>query len=129
MVPRSPAAAAAVSDHCAGPAGLHFSTAAGLPHQPCMAALPRACARHRCRSLAQPPPLPSRRAPAGTVCVLGVAGPRGEAALQRVVQRYSHERQYTPKVFRGSSAGTAAFGHLRLRRREGSAPSPAGPSA
>ncbi|PSC73262.1 L-arabinokinase-like isoform X1 [Micractinium conductrix] len=65
----------------------------------------------------------------GTVCVLGVAGPRGEAALQRVVQRYSHERQYTPKVFRGSSAGAAAFGHLRLRRREGSAPSPAGPSA
>lgn len=57
----------------------------------------------------------------GTVCVLGVAGPRGEAALQRVVQRYSLERRYEPKVFRGSSAGAAEFGHLVLRRRGGTA--------
>lgn len=53
--------------------------------------------------------------------MLGVAGPRGEAALQRVVQRYSLERRYEPKVFRGSSAGAAEFGHLVLRRRGGTA--------
>ncbi|KAL4434317.1 hypothetical protein ABPG75_000758 [Micractinium tetrahymenae] len=57
----------------------------------------------------------------GTVCVLGVAGPRGEAAFQRVVQRYSQERRYEPKVFRGSSAGAAEFGHLVLRRRRAAA--------
>lgn len=71
------------------------------------------------------PALPGHRGPspsrAGTVCVLGVAGPRGEAALQRVVQRYSLERRYEPKVFRGSSAGAAEFGHLVLRRRGGTA--------
>lgn len=58
---------------------------------------------------------------AGTVCVLGVAGPRGEAALQRVVQLYRQERRHEPKVFRGSSAGAAAFGYLVLRRRGGAA--------
>ncbi|KAL4423228.1 hypothetical protein ABPG77_000020 [Micractinium sp. CCAP 211/92] len=57
----------------------------------------------------------------GTVCVLGVAGPRGEAAVTRVVQRYSLERRYEPKVFRGSSAGAAEFGYLVLRRFDAAA--------
>ncbi|KAI3438985.1 hypothetical protein D9Q98_001398 [Chlorella vulgaris] len=54
----------------------------------------------------------------GTVCILAAAGPRGDAAVQRIVQRYASESLYAPKVFQGSSAGAAEFGHLRLRRTE-----------
>lgn len=74
-------------------------------------------AEHR-RTVPQPRLSPT---PAGTVCVLGVAGPRGEAAFTRVVQRYSLERRYEPKVFRGSSAGAADFGYLVLRRSNAAA--------
>lgn len=54
---------------------------------------------------------------AGTVCVLGRADKRGEAALSRVVARYAEENRHAPKVFSGSSAGASAFGSLRLQRR------------
>ena len=54
--------------------------------------------------------------PAGTVCVLAQASERGEGAVQQVVRRYAEETGHQPKVFQGSSAGAAQFGHLRLRR-------------
>jgi L-arabinokinase len=54
----------------------------------------------------------------GTVCVLGVAGAAGEAALARVVERYAQSTGgYRAQVFRGSSPGAARFGALRLRRK------------
>lgn len=59
------------------------------------------------------PPLPN----AGTVGILAVAGPAGEAAVARVVVRYAQESGTQPTVFQGSSAGAATFGHLRLRWR------------
>eukprot|EP00878_Enallax_costatus_P030896 GHUV01033703.1.p1 GENE.GHUV01033703.1~~GHUV01033703.1.p1 ORF type:complete len:600 (+),score=213.73 GHUV01033703.1:750-2549(+) len=52
----------------------------------------------------------------GTVCVLGLAGSAGQAAVDDVVKQYQQETGYTPFVFGGSSIGAARFGHLRLLR-------------
>jgi hypothetical protein len=54
----------------------------------------------------------------GTVCVLGLAGSAGQAAVDAVVKQYQAETGYTPFVFAGSSVGAALFGHLRLIRRK-----------
>uniref|UniRef100_A0A383W3L1 L-arabinokinase n=1 Tax=Tetradesmus obliquus TaxID=3088 RepID=A0A383W3L1_TETOB len=54
----------------------------------------------------------------GTVCVLGLAGSAGQAAVDAVVKQYQAETGYTPFVFAGSSVGAARFGHLRLIRRK-----------
>jgi hypothetical protein len=54
----------------------------------------------------------------GTVCVLGLAGSAGQAAVDVVVKQYQAETGYTPFVFAGSSVGAARFGHLRLIRRK-----------
>lgn len=58
----------------------------------------------------------------GTVGILAAAGPAGEAAVARVVQRYARESGGQPTVFKGSSAGAATFGHLRLTRQQAAAP-------
>ncbi|KXZ56722.1 hypothetical protein GPECTOR_1g650 [Gonium pectorale] len=53
----------------------------------------------------------------GTVCVLGEAGPEGEAAVQCVVEAYARERGVEAdaiKVFRGSSPGAAELGPLTV---------------
>ncbi|GLC38948.1 hypothetical protein PLESTB_000464600 [Pleodorina starrii] len=53
----------------------------------------------------------------GTVCILGEAGPEGEAAVLRVVEAYERERGVEPgavKVFRGSSPGAADVGPFTL---------------
>ena len=49
----------------------------------------------------------------GTVAVLG----RRDAndAVAEVARRYAEERGHAPHVFGGSSPGSAAFGHIRLR--------------
>jgi galactokinase len=49
----------------------------------------------------------------GTVAVLS----RGEAAdsITRVVEKYAQETGHRPHIFSGSSPGSAAFGHFRLR--------------
>jgi len=54
----------------------------------------------------------------GTVCVLGLAGPAGQAAIDAVAAQYREETAYQPYVFAGSSMGAVAFGHLRIRLRE-----------
>lgn len=54
----------------------------------------------------------------GTVCVLGLAGSAGQAAIDAVVRQYQQETGYTPFVFGGSSMGAAKFDHLRLVRRQ-----------
>lgn len=54
----------------------------------------------------------------GTVCVLGLAGPAGQAAIDAVAAQYREETGYQPYVFAGSSMGAVAFGHLRIRLRE-----------
>jgi L-arabinokinase len=50
----------------------------------------------------------------GTVAVLG----RRDAgdAITRVVETYAQETGHRPYIFSGSSPGSAAFGHLKLRR-------------
>lgn len=53
----------------------------------------------------------------GTVCVLGLAGPAGQAALDSIVAAYAAETGHLPKVFGGSSMGAEQFGHLKLKRR------------
>lgn len=51
----------------------------------------------------------------GTVCVLGRAGARGEAAVLRVVERYKRVMGgVEPYLFRGSGPGASAFGTLRV---------------
>lgn len=50
----------------------------------------------------------------GTVCVLTAAGPRGEAAVRSVAERYRALSGADPYVFRGSSPGAAAFGTIRV---------------
>jgi L-arabinokinase len=53
----------------------------------------------------------------GTVCVLGLAGSAGQAAVDDcLVSQYQQETGYAPFVFAGSSLGSRKFGHLRLRR-------------
>jgi len=49
----------------------------------------------------------------GTVAVLG--DQRSHAAIERVVARYAMETGHQPYIFTGSSSGSLAFGHLRLR--------------
>ncbi|KAK9803166.1 hypothetical protein WJX72_006956 [[Myrmecia] bisecta] len=52
----------------------------------------------------------------GTVCVIGEASEAGQAAIERVVQRYSSQTGgYSPQVFTGSSLGADAFGHLVIK--------------
>ncbi|KAI7840483.1 hypothetical protein COHA_005784 [Chlorella ohadii] len=53
----------------------------------------------------------------GTVGILAVAGPAGDAAVQRVVQRYAAETGGQPHLFQGSSSGAVAFGSLRIQRK------------
>jgi L-arabinokinase len=53
----------------------------------------------------------------GTVCVLGLSGPAGQAAIDSVVAQYREETGYQPFVFAGSSMGAVAFGHLRVKLR------------
>ncbi len=55
---------------------------------------------------------------AGTVCILGRADDAGQAAVDRVVSQYQDTTRYQPTVFTGSSSGSAAFGHLRIKRRQ-----------
>jgi L-arabinokinase len=50
----------------------------------------------------------------GTVAVL--ARSDSEAAINEVARRYAEEAGHAPYIFSGSSPGSAAFGHLRLRR-------------
>lgn len=54
----------------------------------------------------------------GTVCVLGLSGPAGQAAVDAVVAQYREETGYQPFVFAGSSMGAVAFGHLRVKLRQ-----------
>ncbi len=49
----------------------------------------------------------------GTVVVLGRKG--SQAAIERVVTSYAKETGHHPYIFNGSSSGSLAFGHLRLR--------------
>lgn len=49
----------------------------------------------------------------GTVAVLG--DQTSQPAIERVAARYAKETGYQPYIFNGSSSGTLAFGHLRLR--------------
>jgi L-arabinokinase len=49
----------------------------------------------------------------GTVAVLGAQS--SGAAIERVVAEYADEAGHIPYVFRGSSPGSLAFGHLRLK--------------
>jgi L-arabinokinase len=50
----------------------------------------------------------------GTVAVLGARS--AEAAVRRVAAGYEQAMSYQPYVFAGSSPGSSAFGHLRIRR-------------
>ena len=50
----------------------------------------------------------------GTVAVLG--NRNSETALREVAQRYAAETAHQPYIFSGSSPGSAAFGHLVMRR-------------
>ena len=49
----------------------------------------------------------------GTVAVLGESW--AEAGVQNVAERYAALSGYEPYIFRGSSPGSAAFGHLVMR--------------
>jgi L-arabinokinase len=53
----------------------------------------------------------------GTVAVLGDQTSR--AAIERVVASYANETGHHPYIFTGSSSGSLAFGHLRLRPQSG----------
>ncbi len=50
----------------------------------------------------------------GTVAILGLRD--AEAAVRGVAASYEQAMSYQPYVFAGSSPGSAAFGHLRMRR-------------
>ena len=49
----------------------------------------------------------------GTVAVLGDQS--SHAAIDSIAKAYANETGYQPYIFNGSSSGSAAFGHLRLR--------------
>jgi galactokinase len=53
----------------------------------------------------------------GTVAVLGQS--EAQAAVSEVARRYAEESGHEPYIFSGSSPGSAAFGHLRLRMADG----------
>ncbi len=58
---------------------------------------------------------------AGTVCILGrvdLPDNAGQAAVERVVAAYQAATRHRPQVFTGSSSGSAAFGCLRIKRRQ-----------
>jgi galactokinase len=50
----------------------------------------------------------------GTVAVLGRRD--AETAITALAEQYAEQTGYTPHIFRGSSPGSASFGHLRVRR-------------
>jgi galactokinase len=50
----------------------------------------------------------------GTVAILGARS--AETAVRRVAASYEEAMSYRPRVFAGSSPGSAAFGHLRISR-------------
>jgi L-arabinokinase len=50
----------------------------------------------------------------GTVAILGARN--AEAAVRRIAARYEQSMSYQPYIFAGSSPGSAAFGHLRIKR-------------
>lgn len=50
----------------------------------------------------------------GTVAVLGTQN--SNAAIDRVAKAYANEAGHQPYIFSGSSSGSLAFGHLRLRQ-------------
>ena len=52
----------------------------------------------------------------GTVAVLG--NQTSDAAIERVAASYANETGHHPYIFNGSSSGSLAFGHLRLRQTE-----------
>ncbi len=52
----------------------------------------------------------------GAVAVLGKQTSR--AAIERVAAGYARETGHAPYIFRGSSAGALAFGHLRVQQRK-----------
>ncbi|HEU4872442.1 MAG TPA: hypothetical protein VFT44_05025 [Pyrinomonadaceae bacterium] len=49
----------------------------------------------------------------GTVAVLG--DQNSQAAVETIAKAYANETGHQPYIFSGSSSGSAAFGHLRLR--------------
>ena len=57
----------------------------------------------------------------GTVCVLGDSTPAAEASLERVLTAYEALSGHSPHVFRGSSTGAVAFGHISVDMTKGSA--------
>ena len=50
----------------------------------------------------------------GTVAVLG--NHNSQAAIDRIAKAYANETDHQPYIFNGSSSGSLAFGHLRLRQ-------------
>jgi len=50
----------------------------------------------------------------GTVAVLGHRG--ADAAIEAIAEQYGRETGYRPIIFKGSSAGAAAFGYLKLKK-------------
>jgi L-arabinokinase len=51
----------------------------------------------------------------GTVAILGSRN--AGAAIARVAERYELETGQRPHIFAGSSDGSSAFGHLKLKNR------------
>lgn len=51
----------------------------------------------------------------GTVCILGSATLDAELAVEAIVVKYQAELGAPVKVFRGSSVGAVAFGHVVVR--------------
>jgi L-arabinokinase len=52
----------------------------------------------------------------GTVAILGKA--EASLAIEAIVEKYVRITTYQPYVFRGSSMGAAAFGHITLKKFE-----------
>ena len=48
---------------------------------------------------------------------MGTSDDAGEAALQRVLQKYAEETGYTAQVFSGTSDGAVKFGALRVQHK------------
>ena len=51
----------------------------------------------------------------GTVAVLG--DQNSHAAIEKISKAYANETGHQPYIFSGSSSGSAAFGHLKLRQK------------
>jgi L-arabinokinase len=54
----------------------------------------------------------------GTVCILGLATPEGQAAVEAVAAQYAAETGHVAKVFAGSSMGAADFRTIKVRRKQ-----------